>query len=145
VIKRRGKSGLLALNKTWPEAKKWIAERAGKTQKVETVVGVLRQFLVEPFVPHPDGTEYYININSVREVRSKLSNITFAVERSLAQESPHVKSFFHCDTFCLSTKLLTSFGKSMQWGFKRYQALAMRHPVRHVEGLAVLLYLGSSR
>jgi hypothetical protein len=25
LIKRRGKSGLLALNKTWPEAKAWIA------------------------------------------------------------------------------------------------------------------------
>lgn len=68
LIKRRGKSGLLALNKTWAEAKAWIAERAGKPQKVETTVGVLRQFLVEPFVPHPDGTEYYININSQREV-----------------------------------------------------------------------------
>lgn len=67
LIKRRGKSGLLALNKTWPEAKAWIAARAGKPQQVETVVGVLRQFLVEPFVPHPNGTEYYININSQRE------------------------------------------------------------------------------
>ncbi|KAF2088968.1 glutathione synthetase ATP-binding domain-like protein [Saccharata proteae CBS 121410] len=67
LIKRRGKSGLLALNKTWPEARAWVEERAGKTQRVETVDGVLRQFLVEPFVPHPDGTEYYININSVRE------------------------------------------------------------------------------
>lgn len=68
LIKRRGKSGLLALNKTWPEAKAWVAERAGKTQKVEHTEGVLRQFLVEPFVPHPEGTEYYININSVRDV-----------------------------------------------------------------------------
>lgn len=68
LIKRRGKSGLLALNKPWPEAKAWIAERAGKSQKVEHVEGVLRQFLVEPFVPHPSDTEYYININSVREV-----------------------------------------------------------------------------
>lgn len=67
LIKRRGKSGLLALNKTWPEAKAWVAERAGKVQKVEHTEGVLRQFLVEPFVPHPDGTEYYININSVRD------------------------------------------------------------------------------
>ncbi|KAK8208066.1 beta subunit of ATP citrate lyase [Zalaria obscura] len=67
LIKRRGKSGLLALNKTWPEAKAWIEERAGKVQRVETVDGVLRQFLVEPFVPHPQDTEYYININSVRE------------------------------------------------------------------------------
>ncbi len=68
LIKRRGKSGLLALNKTWPEAKAWVAERAGKIQKVEHVEGVLRHFLVEPFVPHPSNTEYYININSVREV-----------------------------------------------------------------------------
>jgi hypothetical protein len=70
LIKRRGKSGLLALNKTWAEAKEWIAARAGKEQRVETVDGVLRHFLVEPFVPHPQETEYYININSVREVRS---------------------------------------------------------------------------
>jgi len=67
LIKRRGKSGLLALNKTWAEARAWIETRAGKSQKVETVNGVLRQFLVEPFVPHPSGTEYYININSVRD------------------------------------------------------------------------------
>lgn len=67
LIKRRGKSGLLALNKTWPEARAWIAARAGIPQQVESTVGVLRQFLVEPFVPHPDGTEYYININSQRE------------------------------------------------------------------------------
>ncbi|KAJ9663670.1 beta subunit of ATP citrate lyase [Neophaeococcomyces mojaviensis] len=67
LIKRRGKSGLLALNKTWPEARAWIEARAGKEQKVEHVVGMLRQFLVEPFVPHPANTEYYININSVRD------------------------------------------------------------------------------
>jgi len=67
LIKRRGKSGLLALNKTWADARAWIEARAGKPQKVETVTGVLRQFLVEPFVPHPSDTEYYININSVRE------------------------------------------------------------------------------
>lgn len=68
LIKRRGKSGLLALNKTWSEARAWIETKAGKVQQVETVQGVLRQFLVEPFVPHPSNTEYYININSVREV-----------------------------------------------------------------------------
>ena len=67
LIKRRGKSGLLALNKTWAEARKWIEERAGKEVQVETVKGYLRQFLVEPFVPHPQDTEYYINIMSVRE------------------------------------------------------------------------------
>jgi ATP citrate (pro-S)-lyase len=34
LIKRRGKAGLLALNKSWDEAKQWIAQRAGKPQKV---------------------------------------------------------------------------------------------------------------
>lgn len=34
LIKRRGKAGLLALNKGWDEAKPWIAERAGKPVKV---------------------------------------------------------------------------------------------------------------
>ena len=34
LIKRRGKAGLLALNKTWEEAKEWIQQRAGKPQKV---------------------------------------------------------------------------------------------------------------
>lgn len=63
LIKRRGKSGLLALNKTWAEARAWVAERAGKPQKVEHTEGVLRQFLVEPFVPHPANTEYYINVS----------------------------------------------------------------------------------
>ena len=83
LIKRRGKSGLLALNKTWPEAKAWVAARAGKPQQVETVVGVLRQFLVEPFVPHPEGTEYYININSQREVGSFFVTFIHAVFRFL--------------------------------------------------------------
>ncbi|RWA03128.1 hypothetical protein EKO27_g11978 [Xylaria grammica] len=58
---------LLQSDANWPEAKAWVAERAGKSQKVEHTEGVLRQFLVEPFVPHPSGTEYYININSVRD------------------------------------------------------------------------------
>ena len=40
LIKRRGKAGLLALNKTWDEAKPWIAERAGKPQKVGLVTFV---------------------------------------------------------------------------------------------------------
>ena len=78
LIKRRGKSGLLALNKTWAEAKAWVAERAGKEQQVEHTSGVLRQFLVEPFVPHPQDTEYYININSVRDVSLAVDFASFS-------------------------------------------------------------------
>jgi ATP citrate (pro-S)-lyase len=39
LIKRRGKAGLLALNKTWDEAKEWIAARAGKPQKASSSLG----------------------------------------------------------------------------------------------------------
>jgi ATP citrate (pro-S)-lyase len=34
LIKRRGKSGLLLLNRNWSDAKTWITERAGKPVKV---------------------------------------------------------------------------------------------------------------
>lgn len=34
LIKRRGKAGLLAVNKTWPEVQAWISERMGKSQEV---------------------------------------------------------------------------------------------------------------
>ncbi|KAF9788688.1 ATP-citrate synthase [Thelephora terrestris] len=67
LIKRRGKAGLLALNKTWEEAKQWISERAGKPQKVESVTGTLNNFILEPFLPHPSNTEFYVCINSNRE------------------------------------------------------------------------------
>lgn len=67
LIKRRGKAGLLALNKSWPEARQWIAERAGKPQKVEAVTGTLSNFIVEPFLPHPSNTEYYVCVSSQRE------------------------------------------------------------------------------
>lgn len=78
LIKRRGKSGLLCLNKTWSECREWIQARAGKVQRVETVDGVLRQFLVEPFVPHAQDTEYYINIHSVRDVSITFPSILLA-------------------------------------------------------------------
>ncbi|EEB97854.1 hypothetical protein MPER_02737, partial [Moniliophthora perniciosa FA553] len=67
LIKRRGKAGLLALNKSKEEAVAWIAERAGKIQKVESVSGPLTSFILEPFLPHPSNTEYYVCINSSRE------------------------------------------------------------------------------
>ncbi|KAG9001144.1 citrate synthase [Tulasnella sp. JGI-2019a] len=67
LIKRRGKAGLLCLNKDWPVAKEWIAERAGKPVKVESTTGTLNTFIVEPFVPHPSADEFYVCINSDRD------------------------------------------------------------------------------
>ena len=60
LIKRRGKAGLLGINKTWPEVVAWIQERINKEVKIEVVSGVLDHFIVEPFVPHQQSDEYYI-------------------------------------------------------------------------------------
>mmetsp|Transcript_69216 Transcript_69216/g.150619 ORF Transcript_69216/g.150619 Transcript_69216/m.150619 type:complete len:1089 (-) Transcript_69216:168-3434(-) len=66
LIKRRGKAGLLAVNKTFDEAKAWVMERMCKDQKVESVTGQLTHFLIEPFVPHQQEEEHYICIQSHR-------------------------------------------------------------------------------
>ncbi|KAH8822548.1 ATP-citrate synthase [Flagelloscypha sp. PMI_526] len=67
LIKRRGKAGLLALNKSWKDANAWIGERAGKPVTVESTTGILSTFIVEPFLPHPSNTEYYVCITSERD------------------------------------------------------------------------------
>ncbi|KAG8216625.1 citrate synthase-like protein [Butyriboletus roseoflavus] len=66
LIKRRGKAGLLALNKGWQDAKQWVLDRAGKPQKVESVTGTLNTFILEPFLPHSQSAEAYICITSSR-------------------------------------------------------------------------------
>ena len=35
--------------------------------QVESITGILNNFIVEPFVPHPPNTEYYVSITSARE------------------------------------------------------------------------------
>ncbi|WVO18807.1 uncharacterized protein IAS62_000079 [Cryptococcus decagattii] len=67
LIKRRGKAGLLCLNKGWEETGAWIEQRAGKPVTVEKTTGTLNTFIIEPFCPHPAETEYYVCINSARE------------------------------------------------------------------------------
>ena len=66
LIKRRGKAGLIAVNKTFDEAKQWVMDRMCKEQKVEHVTGQLTHFLVEPFVPHKQEQEHYICMLSHR-------------------------------------------------------------------------------
>ena len=84
LIKRKGKAGLLLLNEDWKQTKAWIAERAGKPQKVGAILyllSILTTFSIagwirhrptvvvhrQTFVPHPPHMEYYICITSTRE------------------------------------------------------------------------------
>lgn len=62
LIKRRGKAGLLAVNKSWEEVQAWIMERMQREVQVEHVKGVLNHFIVEAFVPHKQEEEYYFCI-----------------------------------------------------------------------------------
>ncbi|XP_076256595.1 ATP-citrate synthase isoform X2 [Rhynchophorus ferrugineus] len=66
LIKRRGKLGLIAVNKTLDEVQKWVGERMDKDQKIGQASGKLRNFIIEPFVPHKDEEETYVCIYSHR-------------------------------------------------------------------------------
>ncbi|OAJ43335.1 hypothetical protein BDEG_26702 [Batrachochytrium dendrobatidis JEL423] len=67
LVKRRGKNGLLGINLDWNAVKAWISARAGKKIKIDRSTGYLHTFLVEPFCPHPQDSEFYICIQSVRD------------------------------------------------------------------------------
>jgi succinyl-CoA synthetase beta subunit len=67
LIKRRGKAGLILLDASWDEAKKWITERVNREITAGTVADRLNTFIVEPFVPHDLKDEYYFAVRSVRE------------------------------------------------------------------------------
>jgi ATP-citrate lyase beta-subunit len=63
---KRGQNKLILLNCNWDAAKAWIREHSGRqvtiTQTTGETAGILRYFLVEPFVPH--AAEYYVGITT---------------------------------------------------------------------------------
>lgn len=62
---KRGKHGLVLVNKNLAETKTWIEERLGKNQVVNGIDGTLTHFLIEPCVAHE--AEYYVAIKSTAE------------------------------------------------------------------------------
>eukprot|EP00835_Amoeboradix_gromovi_P001254 NODE_54_length_26799_cov_0.554794.p2 type:complete len:1128 gc:universal NODE_54_length_26799_cov_0.554794:4815-1432(-) len=63
LIKRRGKLGLIGLNKSYSECLEWINQHSSVA--FDKVSGQLTHFIVEPFIPHK--LEYYICITSQRQ------------------------------------------------------------------------------
>ena len=62
---KRGKHGLVLVNKDFTETRKWIEERLGKKQIVNGIDGTLTHFIIEPCVAHE--VEYYAAIKSSAE------------------------------------------------------------------------------
>lgn len=64
LIKRRGKAGLVLLNAQWPEAREWMLCKAGTEIEADGISGLVKTFIIEPFVPHRKEEECYVCIQS---------------------------------------------------------------------------------
>ncbi|KAI9526365.1 hypothetical protein NQZ68_039973 [Dissostichus eleginoides] len=67
LIKRRGKLGLVGINLDLQGVQEWLKTRMMKETTVGKAKGVLKNFLIEPFVPHPQEEEFYVCIYATRE------------------------------------------------------------------------------
>ncbi|XP_033913714.3 ATP-citrate synthase-like isoform X1 [Acipenser ruthenus] len=67
LIKRRGKLGLVGVNLDLQGVKEWLKPRLMKETTVAKAKGVLKNFLIEPFVPHKQEEEFYVCIYASRE------------------------------------------------------------------------------
>jgi ATP citrate (pro-S)-lyase len=45
---------LIKVKTNYSEAKQWILERLGKDQQIGRANGKLKNFIIEPFIPHKD-------------------------------------------------------------------------------------------
>uniref|UniRef100_A0A8D0CYL8 ATP-citrate synthase n=1 Tax=Sander lucioperca TaxID=283035 RepID=A0A8D0CYL8_SANLU len=67
LIKRRGKLGLVGVNLDLNGVREWLKSRFMKETTVGKAKGVLKNFLIEPFVPHKQEEEFYVCIYASRE------------------------------------------------------------------------------
>uniref|UniRef100_A0A8C6QQP7 ATP citrate synthase n=1 Tax=Nannospalax galili TaxID=1026970 RepID=A0A8C6QQP7_NANGA len=67
LIKRRGKLGLVGVNLSLDGVKSWLKPRLGHEATVGKARGFLKNFLIEPFVPHNQAEEFYVCIYATRE------------------------------------------------------------------------------
>ncbi|XP_073462222.1 ATP-citrate synthase isoform X2 [Aquarana catesbeiana] len=67
LIKRRGKLGLVGVNLNLDQVKIWLKQRLGHETTIAKARGTLKNFLIEPFVPHGQEEEFYVCIYAARE------------------------------------------------------------------------------
>ncbi|XP_033103205.1 ATP-citrate synthase-like isoform X1 [Anneissia japonica] len=62
LIKRRGKLGLIKVNVDLAGVKTWLGSRLNQEIKIGEATGLLKNFIIEPFVAHKDEDEVYVCI-----------------------------------------------------------------------------------
>ncbi|ROL03920.1 ATP-citrate synthase [Anabarilius grahami] len=67
LIKRRGKLGLVAVDLNLEGVQEWLKSHLMTEITVGKVNGILKNFLIEPFVPHYQEEEFYVCIYASRE------------------------------------------------------------------------------
>ncbi|KAF7697882.1 ATP-citrate synthase [Silurus meridionalis] len=67
LIKRRGKLGLVGVNLDIQGVKEWLKSHLMKETTVGKAKGILKNFLIEPFVAHKQKEEFYACIYAARE------------------------------------------------------------------------------
>uniref|UniRef100_A0A8C6WG28 ATP-citrate synthase n=1 Tax=Neogobius melanostomus TaxID=47308 RepID=A0A8C6WG28_9GOBI len=103
LIKRRGKLGLVGVNLDLNGVKQWLKPRLHKETTVGKAKGILKNFLIEPFVPHKQEEEFYVCIYATREgdyvlfhheggvdvgdVDAKAKKLLIGVDEKISEES----------------------------------------------------------
>ncbi|KAI4895234.1 hypothetical protein NFI96_028004 [Prochilodus magdalenae] len=112
LIKRRGKLGLVGVNLDLRGVQDWLKLRMMNETTVGKAKGILKNFLIEPFVAHSQEEEFYVCIYAMREgdyvlfhheggmevgdVDSKAQRLLVGVDEKLTEEAvteqllPHV-------------------------------------------------------
>ncbi|CAB1431398.1 unnamed protein product [Pleuronectes platessa] len=67
LIKRRGKLGLVGVNLDLDGVREWLKSRLMREATVGKAKGILKNFLIEPFVAHKQEEEFYVCIYATRE------------------------------------------------------------------------------
>ncbi|CAH2227069.1 jg15131, partial [Pararge aegeria aegeria] len=99
LIKRRGKLGLVGVNKTAAEVRRWLSEHTNKDQKVGAASGKLRRFVVEPFVKHEPVSEIFPSLSTSyrrRRIRVMIPSPSLSNSCSNRQVRNHQLKYF-CD------------------------------------------------
>ncbi|KAK7940115.1 hypothetical protein WMY93_003441 [Mugilogobius chulae] len=122
LIKRRGKLGLVGVNLDLNGVRDWLKPRLQKETTIGKAKGILKNFLIEPFVPHKQEEEFYVCIYATREgdyvlfhheggvdvgdVDAKAKKLLIGVDEKISEESvkktllTHAAKDKQSDTIC---------------------------------------------